>query len=95
MIIRLRRREASPQVPVKDSMPADVRAAAKNRKLKAGEVLFRLGDKTIGLCEVIAGHVRLARVDRWGTRLPFCVSQGPARRLLRPLCFLRSITVMR
>jgi CRP-like cAMP-binding protein len=53
-------------VPVKDWMPADVRVAAKDRKLKAGEVLFRLGDKTIGLCEVIAGRVRLARVDRSG-----------------------------
>jgi CRP-like cAMP-binding protein len=53
-------------VPVKDWMPAGVRAAAKVRKLKAGEVLFRLGDKTIGLCEVIAGRVRLARVDRSG-----------------------------
>jgi CRP-like cAMP-binding protein len=53
-------------VPVKDWMPADVRAGAKDRKLKAGEVLFRIGDKTIGLCEVIAGRVRLARVDRSG-----------------------------
>ena len=53
-------------MPVKDWMPADVRAAAKDRKLKAGEVLFRLGDKTMGLCEVITGRVRLARVDRSG-----------------------------
>jgi CRP/FNR family transcriptional regulator, dissimilatory nitrate respiration regulator len=53
-------------VPVKDWMPTGVRAAAKDRELKAGEVLFRLGDKTIGLCEVMAGRVRLARFDRSG-----------------------------
>ncbi len=53
-------------MPVKDWLPASVRAAATDRKLKAGEVLFRLGDKTIGLCEVLAGRVRLARVDRSG-----------------------------
>jgi CRP-like cAMP-binding protein len=43
-----------------------VRAAAIDRKLKAGEALFRLGDKTAGLCEVLAGRVRLSRVDRSG-----------------------------
>ena len=43
-----------------------MRAAAIDRKLKAGETLFRLGDKTVGLYEVIAGRVRLARVDRSG-----------------------------
>jgi CRP-like cAMP-binding protein len=32
-----------------------VRSAAGDRKLKAGEPLFRLGDKTTGLYEVIAG----------------------------------------
>ena len=53
-------------MPVKDWMPTGVRAAAKDRELKAGEVLFRLGDKTIGLCEVMAGRVRLARFDRSG-----------------------------
>ena len=28
--------------------------------------MFRLGDKTLGLCEVVAGRVRLSRVDRSG-----------------------------
>jgi CRP-like cAMP-binding protein len=50
----------------KDWLPAAARAAAIDRKLKAGEALFRLDDKTIGLFEVIAGRVRLARVDRSG-----------------------------
>ena len=61
-------------MPVKDWMPAGARAAAKDRKLKAGEALFRLGDKTIGLCEVIAGRVRLARVDRSGHEVVLHVS---------------------
>lgn len=53
-------------MPVKDWLPAPVRAAAIERKLKSGEALFRLGDKTTGLCEIVAGRVRLARVDRSG-----------------------------
>ena len=53
-------------MPVNEWLPASVRAAAVDRKLKSGETLFRLGDKTVGLCEVIAGRVRLARVDRSG-----------------------------
>ena len=53
-------------MPGKDWLPAAVRAAAIDRKLKAGEALFRLGDKTAGLFEIIAGRVRLARVDRAG-----------------------------
>lgn len=53
-------------MPVKNWLPAPVRAAAIDRKLKSGEALFRLGDKTTGLCEIVAGRVRLARVDRSG-----------------------------
>ena len=53
-------------MPGPDWLPAAVRAAAIDRKLKAGEALFRLGDKTAGLCEVRAGRVRLSRVDRSG-----------------------------
>lgn len=53
-------------MPVKDWLPASVRAAASDRKLKSGEALFRLGDKTTGFFEVMTGRVRLARVDRSG-----------------------------
>ncbi|HEY6859595.1 MAG TPA: Crp/Fnr family transcriptional regulator [Pseudolabrys sp.] len=53
-------------MPVKDWLPATLRAAAVDRKLKAGEALFHLGDKAVGLCEVVSGRVRLARVDRSG-----------------------------
>jgi CRP-like cAMP-binding protein len=63
-------------MPVKDWLPTAVRAAAIDRKLKSGEALFRLGDKTAGLCEVIAGRVRLARVDRAGHEIVLHVA-GP------------------
>ena len=53
-------------MPVKDWLPAAARAAAVDRRLKAGEPLFHLGDKTGGLYEVIAGRVRMTRVDRSG-----------------------------
>jgi len=54
---------------VQDWLPAVARAAAVDRKLKTGEALFRLGDKSVGLCEVISGRVRLARVDRAGQEI--------------------------
>jgi CRP-like cAMP-binding protein len=54
---------------VRQWLPAGVRAVAIDHRLKAGEPLFRLGDKTLGLCEVIAGRVRLARVDHSGREI--------------------------
>ncbi len=56
-------------MPVTDWLPAAVRAVALDRKLRSGEVLFRLGDKTVGFYEVIAGRVRLTRVDRSGSEI--------------------------
>jgi CRP-like cAMP-binding protein len=53
-------------MPGNDWLPAAVRAKAIDCKLKAGEALFRLGDKTAGFFEVVAGRVRMARVDRSG-----------------------------
>ena len=63
-------------MPVKDWLPAAVCAAAIDRTLKAGEALFRLGDKTAGVCEIVAGRVRLARVDRAGHEIVLHVA-GP------------------
>jgi CRP-like cAMP-binding protein len=54
---------------LQDWIPGEARAAAIERKFKAGEALFRLGDKSIGLWEVTAGRVRLARVDRSGREI--------------------------
>lgn len=73
-------------MPVKDWLPAPVRAAAIDRKLKSGEALFRLGDKTTGLCEIIAGRVRLARVDRSGHEIVLHVA-GPGETIAEASLF--------
>ena len=73
-------------MPVKDWLPTTVRAAAIDRKLKSGETLFRLGDKTAGLYEVIAGRVRLARVDRSGHEIVLHVA-GPGETLAEASLF--------
>jgi CRP/FNR family transcriptional regulator, dissimilatory nitrate respiration regulator len=49
-----------------DWLTRTVRAAGVERALEAGQVLFRTGQRTAGLYEVIAGNVRLVRVDRAG-----------------------------
>ena len=76
-------------MPVKDWLPAAVRSAAIDRKLKSGETLFRLGDKTAGLCEVIAGRVRLARVDRSGREIVLHVA-GPGETVAEASLFASS-----
>jgi CRP-like cAMP-binding protein len=73
-------------MPGKDWLPAAVRAAASDRKLKSGEALFRLGDKSAGLCEVIAGRVRLARVDRSGREIILHVA-GPGETIAEASLF--------
>lgn len=76
-------------MPVKDWLPAALRAAAVDRKLKAGEALFRLGDKAAGLCEVVSGRVRLARVDRSGHEIVLHVA-GPGETLAEASLFSAS-----
>jgi len=56
-------------MPVKEWLPAIARASAVDRKLEAGEMLFRLGDKAAALYEIVAGRVRLSRVDRAGNEI--------------------------
>ena len=73
-------------MPVKDWLPAAVRLAAIDRKLKAGEPLFHLGDKTSGLYEVIAGRVRLTRVDRSGRETVLYVA-GPGETIAEASLF--------
>jgi CRP-like cAMP-binding protein len=70
----------------KDWMPAAARAAATERKLKAGENLFRVGSKTLGLFEVVSGRVRLARVDRSGHEILLHVA-GPGETLAEASLF--------
>jgi CRP-like cAMP-binding protein len=73
-------------MPVKDWLPANVRAAAIDHKLKAGEALFRLGSKAVGVYEVIAGRVRLSRVDRSGREIVLHVA-GPGETLAEASLF--------
>lgn len=73
-------------MPVNDWLPAPVRAAAIDRKLKAGETLFRFGDKAAGLFEVLAGRVRLARVDRSGHEIVLHVA-GPGETIAEASLF--------
>jgi CRP-like cAMP-binding protein len=67
-------------MPNHDWLPAAVRAKATDRKLKANEALFRLGDKPVNFYEVIAGRVRLSRVDRSGREVILYVA-GPSETL--------------
>ena len=49
-----------------DWLTRTVQAAGVERALKAGQVLFRTGQRTAGFYEVVTGTVRLVRVDRAG-----------------------------
>ena len=49
-----------------DWLSAAVRGAARERTLKAGETLFRRGNRTSGFYEIVEGQVRLVRVNRAG-----------------------------
>ena len=73
-------------MPVKDWLPANARAAAIEHKLKSGETLFRLGSKAVGIYEVIAGRVRLSRVDRSGREIVLHVA-GPGETLAEASLF--------
>jgi CRP-like cAMP-binding protein len=49
-----------------DRFKQTVRAVGVERLFKAGQVLFRTGQRTAGYYEVVKGKVRLIRVDRAG-----------------------------
>jgi CRP-like cAMP-binding protein len=49
-----------------DWLTRTVRTAGIGRALKAGQVLFRAGQRTTGFFEVTSGSVRLVRVNRTG-----------------------------
>jgi CRP-like cAMP-binding protein len=50
----------------RDWLPAAVQTAGVKCKLEAGQSLFRAGDRTVGLYEMVSGSVRLVRIDRSG-----------------------------
>lgn len=47
-------------------LPKPLRQTALERTLRPGEALFRLGDRSAGLYQVVQGKVRLVRVDASG-----------------------------
>lgn len=49
-----------------DWLSPDIKAAGIARKLREGEMLFRIGQRTAGLYEIVSGRVKLVRVDRSG-----------------------------
>lgn len=49
-----------------DWLSANVRAAGIERSLERGQVLFRSGQRTVGLYEIVSGRIRLVRFDRSG-----------------------------
>lgn len=69
-----------------DWLADSVRAAAIDRKLKSGQALFRLGDKTGGLFEIVTGQVRLSRVDRSGREAVLHVA-GPGETIAEASLF--------
>jgi CRP/FNR family transcriptional regulator, dissimilatory nitrate respiration regulator len=54
---------------VKDWLPAGVRAAGVERVLPRGQALFRAGDRTAGIYEVLQGQVQMVRVDASGREI--------------------------
>ena len=47
-----------------DWLPGAIRNRGLEQSFKAGHALFRQGNRTVGLYEVVSGRVRLVRVDR-------------------------------
>jgi len=53
-------------MPAKDWLSPSIRAASIERRLEPGEALFRAGNRTAGLYQVVSGTVRLLRTDPSG-----------------------------
>jgi len=49
-----------------DDIFLDLPVRSRERDLEPGQTLFRAGQRTIGIYQVLSGRVRLARVDRSG-----------------------------
>jgi CRP-like cAMP-binding protein len=60
-----------------DWLSPRVRAAAVERRLRAGQTLFRAGGRSNGFFEVVAGTVRLIRVDRNGREAVLQTASAP------------------
>ena len=53
----------------KDWLSAGVRAVGVERVLAPGQALFRMGDPTAGIYEVLQGQVQMVRVDASGREI--------------------------
>jgi CRP-like cAMP-binding protein len=62
--------------PALATIPSKLRAVAESREIKAGETLFRLGDRLQGVFCVVAGEVRLVRRARNGAEIVLQRSRG-------------------
>src|SRR3974390_3483895 len=58
--------QEEPSMDERDWLPPNVRASGIEREMKPGQVLFRSGQRTIGLFEIVSGKIRLVRTDRSG-----------------------------
>jgi CRP-like cAMP-binding protein len=56
-------RQGSDPMKEADWLPASARAAGIERTLKRGQTLFRAGQPTVGLYEIVSGSVRLVRFN--------------------------------
>jgi CRP-like cAMP-binding protein len=54
---------------MKDWVPASARAAGVERVLAPGQALFRLGDATAGVYEVLRGELQMVRVNASGREI--------------------------
>ena len=59
-----------------DWLPRSVRDAGVERTLKAGDFLFRLNMRTVGLFEVVKGKIKLVRLDPSGRELILYVASA-------------------
>jgi CRP-like cAMP-binding protein len=51
---------------MKEWLPTALHAVGVERKLDAGQMLFRRGGRSVGLYEIVSGNVRLVRTDYAG-----------------------------
>ncbi len=61
---------------IADSLPPAVSNAMTIRTLRSGENLFRQGEPTVGIYEVVSGVVRMVRIDREGNEAVVHVARG-------------------
>jgi CRP/FNR family transcriptional regulator, dissimilatory nitrate respiration regulator len=56
-------------MPARDWLPAGVRSVGVQRALAPGQALFRIGDPTVGIYEIVKGQVQMVRVDASGREI--------------------------